>query len=272
VYEVADAWLRQTEDAAEEHVPGSFAELCEIGLGLEAARAFPAKLSPAIVSDWFREGRLLDSLSLDPGPLPRALGPASALRALARVGCAFVDASAPRHLPFCIGHDPYGLSRFTHGALFAGLGAWPAFTRRALGVSRPAARDLERILGRVLLLATRAQALRVLLRRPALESPRKLRDAFEEGSARAFGLPLPPRAAGAFARLSPDDPARFAGALLAASRQRALVEEYDEDWYRNPRATERLRSEAELAPAVATTREALDAGATDLARALTRRS
>lgn len=261
IYQAAEAWLASSADAAAESRPASLEQMIETGLGLEASRGWPAKLTPTILDGWFREGRLLDSLPLDPGPLPRPIAPASALRALARLGAAFFDAAASGSLPFCIAHDPYGLARFTHGALLAGLGAWPAFLRRGLSLGGGAAREHARIMTRVLLWASRVAALRVVLRRPAMAGTVRFRDEYSEGTAAAFGFPVPASAAGCILRLSPDDPQRFAGLLLARTLHRSLVEQHDEDWYRNPRATDQLRSEAGLAPAITSTAEALSAGA-----------
>jgi hypothetical protein len=265
VEELARAWLGRTDDAFSDYRSSDFAELIELGLALEASGSAPARLSADVLAGLFRGTRLFDGLRLDLGQLPPALAPASFLRALARLGAAFADAAAPRDQPFSIAHDPFGLERFTRGALFASLPLSPPFAKRALGVSGGRARDHARALARSLLIETRARALRVVLRAPAFEGARSFGIAFEELTERSFGARLGPEHAGLLLRLAADDAQRFVGWLLAASKANALTEAHDEDWFRNPRASEQLRAEAALPPAVVASPEALEAGARALA-------
>ena len=60
-------------------------------------------------------------------------------------------------------------------------------------------------------------------------------------SSRVLGFTDLNDAAGAMPRLRPGDVAEFQSILLAASRESALVEEFDEDWFWNPRCCEALR-------------------------------
>src|SRR5262249_25898498 len=152
------------------------------------------------------------------------------------------------------------LRRARRAALFAGLAADPVFGARALKIGRGRARDQARGVARALLISLRLDAARVLLR-GALVLPRRERAArFEEITAAALGVPIPPSLAGVVPRLGPDDPARFAGALLAARDRRALVEGFDEDWFKSPHAAHAIREE-DAAPASHTVKEdALEAG------------
>lgn len=268
VYDLAEQWLARTADRAGEYRPPELHQKLELALGLEAHEGWPARLGAESLAGLFRETRLLDSLPLEPGPLPVALAPSSFLRALGRLGCAFADAAAPRDQPFVIAHDPYGLRRLAHGALFAGLGASPAFLRRSLGLGPSRAHEHQRALARVLFLETRTRALRVLLRRAALAGERALLGAFEELTERALGEPLAPSLAGALFVPRRDEAQRLAACFFAAQRARSLTEEHDEDWYRNPRAVDQLRAEASLPPATKTTRAALEEAAAELERAL----
>ncbi|MBI3204254.1 MAG: hypothetical protein HYZ29_22140 [Myxococcales bacterium] len=266
--ELARAWLDLTEDRAGEfRAPELHLHLAST-LGLEAHAGWPTRANAETLGGLFRQTRLLDGLPLDPGPLPAALAPASFLRALARLGAAFADALAPPDQPFVIAHDPYGLRRLAHGALFAWLALTPVFLRRELGVSAGQARDHQRVLARVVFHEGRARAVRVLLRRAALDGDRKYRDAFEELTARLLGRPLPPDLAGAIFAPRRDDAQRFVSMLLAARHARELTEDHDEDWYRNPRAVEQLRYEAALPPVTTVPTSALDAASTELERAL----
>jgi hypothetical protein len=239
----------------------TFANLVDAALGERAREGWPRALTPWAILDWFRGSDLFRDVDLDPGELPRALAPASYLRALARVGTAWVDATAPSDQPFVVAHDPYGLRRRTIGALFGTL-PWSApFARRALGLGTARLAEHRRALGVTVLVASRAAALRVLLRSSALSGRRALRERFEERTAQAFRVPLKPDLAGAVFRLHADDLQRFAGVLLAGAEHRHLVERHEEDWYRNPRAVEQLRDEARLSPERTTTEAALGTGA-----------
>jgi hypothetical protein len=62
-------------------------------------------------------------------------------------------------------------------------------------------------------------------------------------------------------RVADDSEQRYAGLMLSALDTEWLTNEHDEDWFRNPRAAERLRAESELSPEVTTNAEALAQGA-----------
>jgi hypothetical protein len=220
---------------------------------------WPAHLNPSSLTDLFRDTRLLEALELDPGRLPKAIAPASFMRALARLGAAVLVASAPRDQPFCIAHDAYGLQRFRYGALLGTLPLSAAFAMRRLGASRELARRATRAAAMTVLLESRIAALRVLLGEAALRGPGALRDAYSEGVYRCLGIELPDTAAGAFIKLRMDDAQRFCGLFLAIQSSHRLRDAHDEDWFRNPRAIDQLRSEAALPPEIAVPREQLDA-------------
>src|SRR5262249_38881735 len=148
-----------------------------------------------------------------------AIGAASFARALGAFGAALAHEGAARGF-FALAHAPFDLRKARRAALFAGLAADPIFFTRALGLGRGRARDQARGVARALLISLRLDAARVLLR-GALSLPRREREArFEEITAAALGVPIPPSLAGVVPRLGPDDPARFAGALLAARDRR----------------------------------------------------
>jgi hypothetical protein len=261
VVAAASKWLDRTADLLEGPNRMTLANLVDAALGERAREGWPRALTPWTILDWFRGSDLFRDVDLDPGELPRPFAPASYMRALSRVGAAWVDATAPSDQPFVIAHDPYGLRRRTMGALLGAL-PWNApFARRALGLGSARLPEHRRALGVAVLVASRAAALRALLRSSALAGHRAFRDSFEEHAARAFRLALRPDLAGAVFRLHADDLQRFAGMLLAGAEFRRLVEHHEEDWYRNPRAVEQLRDEARLSPERTTTDSALAAGA-----------
>ena len=261
VASAASAWLDRTADLLEGPSRMTLANVVDAALGEKAREGWPRALTPWTILDFFRGSDLFRDVDLDPGELPRAVAPASYLRALAQVGAAWVDATAPTDQPFVIAHDPFGLRRRTFGALFGSLPWSTPFARRALGLSGARLAEHRRALGVTVLVASRAAALRVLCRRSALLGRRAFREAFEEHVARAFRMATKPDVAGALFRLHADDPQRFAGMLLGGATAKQLVERHEEDWYRNPRAVEQLRDEARLSPERTTTDAALAAGA-----------
>lgn len=266
----ARAFLDATSDVMAELVAEGGTTWLELGLGAGAAESFSAHLLPRTILDFFRETDLFRSIELDPGPLPAALAPASFVRALLRVGAAWVDAMAPRDQPFVVAHEPYGLRRRTMGALFGLLPAVPSFARRGLGVDASRVAAHVRALSGVWLVGARLAALRVLLRAPALEGRRALRASYEEEVQRTLLVHVPGDAAGALVRLHTDDIQRFAGLLLGVSLLERLKVEHDEDWYRNPRAVEQLRDDARLSPEPTTTDDALAASGRALAELILR--
>jgi hypothetical protein len=270
VVDSAERWLEQSDGLAAEWRTQSLSELVDNALATEAVSGWPGRLTLRTLAELFRETRLLDGLTLDPGPLPLPLAPVSFLRGLGRLGTAFSDALAPRALPFVIGHDPRGLRRRTLGAIFASVPLSTPFCRRALGLGSAVAAAQARLLWRALLIESRAQALRVLLRAAALSSRSRLEATFEEQAERVFGVVVPRSAAGSIWRLHVDDLERFAGSMLAALRVERLIEEHDEDWYRNPRAADQLRSETSLPPETALAGDELAAGSAALLRRLSR--
>ncbi len=234
--------------------------MLERGLAPQAADGWPRQLSLRNLNDLLGSSDWLSGLRLDVGELPAPLAAASFVRGLLKVGAAWNDALAPAGQPYSIAHDPFGLARAGHGALFAGVALKPAFLKRQLSLGKERATGHARALAQSALLFARQLALRVLLDEPALAGPGALREAFSEHAANAFGFELPPNGAGLFFRPRVGDAQRLAGLFLAAARSAWLTEEYDEDWFRDPRAIEQLRSEARVPPATTCTTESLKAG------------
>lgn len=262
--DVARAWLRTTSDAAAEQRASDLASSVEVSLGLEASEGWPARLSPRSLGQLLGDSELVRGMSLDLGTLPATLAPSSFLRGLARLGAAWADAGASTRQPFVVAHDPFGLRRFSCGALFSLLPLSRPHARRVRGLSPSRLSDQLRVLSRVVMLESRRAALRVVLREHALHSSKELMAAFEALTHEALGVALPPRLAGAVLRLHADDAQRFAGLLLASVRRERLTEEHDDDWYRNPRATEELRAEIAEPPPCLVSRQDLDEGARSL--------
>ncbi|WP_437278968.1 hypothetical protein WME90_48495 [Sorangium sp. So ce375] len=272
----AEALLRRTEPVIELE-PTWHAALGR-AVGRDAASGWPARLGPRWIEELFRATKLTEGLAIDLGPLPRPLGAASFARALARFGAALARASARARGPFALSHAPFDLRQARRAALFGGLVADPVFCARALGLGRGRALDQARATARSLVLSLRLDAATVSLVFGAgvdggghvlLRASRDRSDRFEETTARALGAPIPGALAGVVPALDPGAAVRLAGALLAARDRRSLIERFDEDWFRNPRAAESLRDEdgATRAPTRASEGD-LEAGLEEMMRSL----
>lgn len=269
--DAASAWLRRTRDYAGVAAADDLTAWLTLALGGDAPDAGPSRVDLRSLADLFRETRLLEGMTLRSLPPLEPCGLSTLLRGLAALGEALREAAAPPDQPFSIASDPYGLERHALGATLAALPLVPAFSQRALNLGRDRARDLARVGARVVLMHSRVLALRVLLRRPALAGGAAFMRAFEEHAADALGVGVDPRFAGALFAPRIEDGQRFVATLSAARRHRTLVEQHDEDWYRNPRAIDQLRSELALSPVVVTTAEAVAADADSLFEALGQR-
>lgn len=246
---IALATLEATQECAHDALPSGAGWLTAVLRPIEALR-FPTHLNQRTLAGWFRRTRFLDDLRLPVWPLPAPIAPASFVRALDELGQAWRRAAAPTQQPFVIACDPYGLDECRHGFALAQLLLSPAFLHRHLDCARNRVRDVRRQLAVIYLAELRWRALKVLLRKPALDGASAWKEQHQELTSRVLGRELPAAAAGLLPRLDPQDPQRLLGALQGAALQRRLREIYDEDWYRNPRAIDQLRSEAARPPAV----------------------
>ena len=248
--EQVQALAREVLDVTEGVLPcapgrdeNAWEELFHEAQGRDAHEGWPAALRPRWLADLFGGTTLVTGLELDVAELPEALGATSFCRALALFGQALVDVDLPTDKPFAFARSPFDALGTARAVLFGSLPAEPAFAQLALGLGRAAARDQAQRVGRALARSLRVEALRVLLAGVLLEPRSKAASRGEEESALALGAPIPPDLIGLLPRLSASDPARFL-AILAGIRDRArLREQFDEDWFENPRAHEALRSE-----------------------------
>lgn len=209
---------------------------------------FPARLGPPSLADWFRETRLLESVNLRPFTWPKPVGGTSFGVALERFGYTWHRALAPKNQPFVVACDPRGLAQSNTGWLFAGLLASPAFQRRHLGGAPSKQRDVQRFWGFVGVHELRLRALRVLLRQALQLDHRERPKAIEHLHERVWGQPPGRHLLGVLPQLRSDDAQRLCAVGLATLRAETLTEAHNEDWFRNPRAVEELRSQAETPP------------------------
>lgn len=245
---LASRLSEQLRDRVRELGAKSAAELLGSAMGQDIRAEWPARLSLQRLSDYFRDSDLLRSLELRNVPLPAPLGASSFCRALGALGGAWLEALAPGDQPFVVAHDPYGLARHEAAGLFALLPTNARFLGHHLQVPRAALADVQRRLGQLWLVTLAQAALRLRLRAAALSGERAFRETFSELVNAELGVSLAPAAAGVLFRLDIEDEQRLLGSLLAAERERELIEAHDEDWFRNPRAIEQLRAEANRPP------------------------
>jgi hypothetical protein len=242
--DVARGWLRASDDLWATLRVRDLSGYLDVASGSGAEEGWPARLTRRSVTGLLGSREWLSGVDSEPGRLPKALRPASFLRALARLGGAWSDALGPAAEPFVVAHDAYGIRRRALGALWATLPLSPEFVRRQLSV--PAFRRSAHIraLGGAVLAETRRAALGVLLRAAALRRAGSWAEELPSLSQQALGVTLRPEWAGALMRLHVDTPHRFAGLLLGLERAEVLRQTHDSDWFRNPRAIEELRAEA----------------------------
>jgi hypothetical protein len=228
----------------------------------EAGEGWPARLSGAWLQEQF--GARLAGLKPTMGPLPEAIGASSFPRALYAFGFALRVAAAPKAAPFALAHEPGARWAHRTGAAFASLAADLEWQTRALGIVKRTAFAQSRVLARTMLLELRLLAARVLLGDPVDFAPR---DRFSEMGSRLFGGELDPRLAGAWPAARDDDASRLLGAIGAHGFARELREQFDADWFRNPRAWTHLRAVSALAPLELPAADATLAAVDALARA-----
>jgi hypothetical protein len=264
IAEAARTFLESSADAAQSLELGSLSDVLARGLATSAADGWPRQLSPRTLNELLGSRDWFSGLRPDLGELPAPLSAASFTRGFLHLGAAWAESLAPASQPFCIARDPFGLARAQSGALFAGLTTSPPFLRRQLGLGKERVVGHARALSQSALLFARQLCLRVLLAAPALAGPRALTEAFLELGTETFGFEPPPSAAGLLFRPRLGDAQRLAGVLLAAEQITRLVDEHDDDWYRNPRAIEQLRAEARMPSPISGDKEALERGVRSL--------
>jgi hypothetical protein len=245
VYDIA-RWVLQRTQPLVERQPGLIASL-ERGL-TNPSLTFPAHLGAAAFVDWFRETRLLEEAKLRSFTWPQPVCAGSFAIALERFGAELFRSFAPKSQPFVIAHEPMRLRDRTVGFLFARLLTNAAFQRRHLSAAPERAREIRRVWANVTVHELRLRAVRVWVRE-ALQLPSKERaKAFEVLGEVVWGEPIHPNLIAVMPAVRADDGQKFCAIALAHSLNQELTDRHNEDWFRNPRAEEELRSMADLPP------------------------
>ncbi|MEN9580835.1 MAG: hypothetical protein RJA70_3844 [Pseudomonadota bacterium] len=263
--QAADDWLERTAPLAEEFRREEVSGWVGCALGHEAASGFPAALKEHSLAQWFRGTRLLEGLELNTDPLPNGVAASSYLRGLEILGRGLREAGSPQDLPFCVGHDPYQLESHSLGALFAGLLLSGPFLERNLQLNKKLCKDHLRTLARVVLLESRSRALKIKLRWESQQGSVALLSTFTELVHVHLGVRLAADSCGTLLRQEVDDPQRFCALLLGRAKFESLTETHDDDWFRNPRAIDQIRSDLKTPPATQVSEIELKDGADRLA-------
>jgi hypothetical protein len=256
----ARAWLDRTQDMATEHRRDSAAAWLDLALARDAQLEWPGRLNWRTLCEWFAEGDLLAGLRLGSKRLPERMAPASFLRGLARLGAEWSQALAPTDQFFVVAHDPFRVRVHSHAALFAGLLLNPSFLKRHLHADSVRLRAAQRPLWRAVLLESRARAFKIVMANAAQQGWPVLQETFLAEVVQRFGFALPPPAAGALLLSYEDSVAPLPAMMLAVIQAETLASSHDEDWFRNPRAIDQLRSEAVLPPPLTVDPGVLDRG------------
>jgi hypothetical protein len=238
------------------------AAILQSAIAREAGEGWPARLTPHWLEEVFGSGPR--GWNIDLPQLPAARGAASFARALYVFGAAVRIAAAPPSLPFALAREPAFVGAHRLGFVFGALAADAQWQGRVLCVGRRVALAQSRVLARSGLLDARLHSARLILGDDAAFAPR---DRFDELGTRLFGRGLDARLRGAWPGAREDEPARFIALLQAQAFANRLRDEFDSDWYRNPRAWSYLRSMGAEPAHETIDASALDAPVDALARA-----
>ncbi len=254
--DAAERVLSATADVAAEAAPGLVSQACA-AVGAKADVGWPARLTQRWVAEVFAGTGLGDGLDLRFGALPRPWGALSFARAFGALGAAVLDAARPGATPFSLHKRARGCRRHARRALFAAIVLERPFAKRVLGLGVDSVRNHQRHVARALCLTIRFDALRVLVTAALRDGEGAGRERFGEITAHHFGEAAQVGWLGVLPRLRPADGAALVGAVLAFGHRAALVDVYDEDWFRNPHAMESIRHQDELVAGPAPTEDEL---------------
>ncbi|MET0594884.1 MAG: hypothetical protein ABW133_19445 [Polyangiaceae bacterium] len=260
----AEAFLRRTRDLASslfdrEHL----ADLALLFVARDVPGVWPTKPDARWLFDQFQGTPLLQGLTVDLGPTPSPLGGASFARALARLGAAYARVAVQGRAPFVVTTDPTEIHPLRRGALFASLAVDPVFLRKQLGFSRDAAGSTCRALA-----VTFLAALRLAAAQTVVDVANASATAIAEATEDALRVPVPPELSAVFPRIDPCASRRLTAALLAQSDADELRGNFDDDWFRNPRALAALREQDAATRPAKVASDVLRGAAEPLAKAL----
>jgi hypothetical protein len=242
--ELVEQWQERSAPITGDVLPREALASLSVGMSMEASRGWPVHISAPSMARLLGEKTWMSLAPVKEPRWPELLGPSSFMRALYHLGGSLAGAWAPESCAFVLSHDPWKLESHRLGALVSSLALNESWHFRVLGSNKDQARLQVRALARSVLLESRWLCLKVGLRAAAVESRNALNSAFAELSYRCLGFELPTSLAGYVPRLGRSDAQRLLGLWLGIADQMSLIQTFDEDWYRNPRAIETLRGQA----------------------------
>lgn len=237
---LCDEWQALSAAISSELLPRQLIALLEAALADSASQGWPARIAAQSMAGLLGDAAWLKRVTLREPEWPRLIGPTSFMRALHQLGKELARASATPAYPFVIAHDPWNLSEHRLGFLLASLTTNDDWQQRVLGLRKDRARAQARALSLTLLQASREHCLRLRLRGSAIRSTDALRSTFAEQTSSVFGFEFPNEFAGQLPRIRDDDAQRLLGLWHGLADHARLIQIYDVDWYRNPRAIQAL--------------------------------
>jgi hypothetical protein len=213
---------------------------------------FPKNMTARTIVDMFQgEAGWMDIPELRWPELGENWCSASFTRAVRSFGWAWSEATAARDVLRPFAFHPGDYVRFRTGALLSSLLGEPLFVKRCFDWTRDEQRQAQREQAWIQLMNWRLLAAKVLLR-PVLANGKRaeIREAAAEFFHRAWGTTYPVWLTMILPRLDQLDPSHLVaigGARLLANSMR---EQFDEDWFRNPRAVEAIRHQHERMPPI----------------------
>jgi hypothetical protein len=268
----AAKWLADSEDEAREHLAfglrqsgraaknPTWVDVLAVRRAADLGDGWPSALSGRWFAELARGTELLAGLSIDVKVDAARLTPRTdqaALRlapptgawsfghALFALGVALRVHGREAKAPFSTHAPPHDRRPWVMGEAFARLIETPAFHARARGVSAQKAEASARRLAGTRLLERRQLALRVALAPELARNRRVFAEAFEDLAPRALLGETPKELAALLGAPGPTGPADDAGRWLAhdegVTMHAALVERFDSDWWRNPKAAQWIR-------------------------------
>lgn len=268
---LAEQYLRDTQDEADDGLAlgmrsgqrsskrPTWVDVLAVRRAADVAEGWPAALTGRWFAELARGTELLAGIQVDvrvdAGRLaPRGdhaalhlappTGAWSFARALYALGTALRIHGREQKVPFAPHAPPHDRRPWVLGEAFLALASTPVFHARARGVAKPKADLSARRLATTRLLERRHLALRVRLSAELEKGRRPFLEAFEELGPKVLGEV--PRSMAAFLGASgptgpADDAARFRAFAEGDVLARRLVESFDADWWRNPKAASFIR-------------------------------
>jgi len=242
--ELSEKWRAASDAISSEVLPRNALPLLEVALSTRARQGWPVRIAAQSMAGLLGERTWLRLALVKEPAWPQLIGPASFVLALNRLGQTLAKSWAPESHPFVLVHDPWNLEGHRLGALVSSLPLNESWQRRVLGLSKDRAKLQVRELARGVLLLSRGLCLKLGLRAAAVQSSKALEGAFAESMGQLFGFTLPACFAGILPRIRRSDAQHLVGIWLGLSEHEQLIQTFDEDWYRNPRAIETLRGQS----------------------------